>query len=229
MIKGKVKENLNEFESEIEILLGRQHEQTGYIYYFDLLHETFLRATKHLVIDSQQFNKDLVNEDRENIHSLIQSYESVSNPLIETLYKSYFITVHSELEVILSEVKDIVKKHFNNSTFPKKTTQSFFKPFLEEQQNTIPFIRETILNHQILPTYTYIRNGLIHPKNCKESDEYKQLENDIEQGKINYLEIVENKNGFIFLIKDIDFVQNYSREVILFFQDIIDNSVKYRK
>jgi hypothetical protein len=120
MVKGKLKEKLNEFELDIQMLLGSLHERTGYIYYFELLHETFTRAAKHLILDSQQFKKDLLSEDIENSQSLIQSNESVSHPLIQTLYNSCFITVHSELEIMLSKVNDILDDHFSNTTFPKK-------------------------------------------------------------------------------------------------------------
>ncbi|MFA5296819.1 MAG: hypothetical protein WC389_01270 [Lutibacter sp.] len=230
MIKGKVKENLNEFEFEIELLLGSLHERTGYIYYFDLLQETFLRASKHLIIDSQQFKKELEEECPENKQSLIKSNEGVVNPLIETLYKSYFITLCSELEIILTKVNEIIERYYNeNSFFPLKAREGDFKSLLDGKKTTKAFIIETLKQHKILTTYNYIRNGLIHSKNCKESPEFIKLKTYITNGKINNLKIIDNEKGFRFLITDIDFIINYSKVIILFFQNLINNSVKNRK
>ena len=83
--------------------------------------------------------------------------------------------------------------------------------------------------YEILIIYSYVRNGLIHPKNCKGSLEFLELEQNIKEGKISHLEIVDNENRFNFLIKEIDFIINYVKEIISFFQDLIDNSFKYRK
>lgn len=228
MIQGKLKEELNEFELEIQMLLGSLHERTGYIYYFELLHETFTRSAKHLILDSQQFKKDLLSEDRENSQSLIQSNESVSNPLIQTLYNSYFITVHSELEIMLSKVNDIMDDHFNNSTFPKKTNRGCFSSFIDESK-TLSFITETLLQYNILIIYSYIRNALIHPKNFKGSPEFIELEQYIIEKKIINIEIIEFESRFNFQITEIDFIINYSQVVISFLQDLINNSIKYRK
>lgn len=227
MIKGKIKEELNEFELEIQMLLGSLHERTGYIYYFELLHETFTRATNHLILDSKQFKKDLLSEDRENSQSLIQSNESVSNPFIDTLYNSYFITVHSELESMLLKVKDIVQKHYNNLTFPKKTNNGF-KTFNDESK-TLVFIKDALTKHEILTIYNYIRNGITHSKNNKNCPLFIELEDHVNSGKINFLDIIENEKVTDFIIKDIDFIVNYSQEIISFFQDLINNSIKYRK
>lgn len=227
MIKGKLKEELNEFESEIETLLGNHIDRFGYIYDFDLLHETFSRAAKYLILDSQQFKNELINEDPKNIPSLIQSYESVLNPLISTLYKSYFITVHSELEMMFAALNNIIKKYYDISNFPKNANPSF-RTFKDEENN-LPFIKNTLSEHDILVIYNYIRNGMTHSKNDKTCPLYFELEKHIKTGKINFLEIIDNDNGFNYLITEIDFITNYIEEIISFFQDFIDNSIKYRK
>ena len=226
MIKGKIKEELIEFESEIQALLGNYIDGYGYIYYFALLKETYSRAAKHLINDSQKFKNELINEDLENIPSLIKFYESVSNPLIQTLYNSYFITVHSELESMLLKVKNIVQKHYSNFTFPKKTNDGF-KTF-NDKSETLVFIKDALTKHEILIIYNYIRNGITHPKNDKTCKLYFELENHINSGKINFLEIINNDYGFNFKITDINFIYNYTEEIISFFQGLIDNSIKYR-
>lgn len=229
MIKGRPKENLNEFELEIQMLLGSHLESTGYIYYFELLHETFTRAAKHLILDSLHFKEDLLSEDRENSQSLIQSNESVSNPLIQTLYNSYFITVHSELEMMLTEVNDIFKRHYVDSYFPKRTINMLDILKNKEQIKIEPFIKETIQHHQILVSYNFIRNGIIHPENDKNKPGFEELENYINEGKITYLDIIDKDKGFYFQITELDFIINYTEEIISFFQGLIDNSIKYRK
>lgn len=227
MIKGKQKEKLNDFELEIELLLGNHHEKTGYIYYFELLHETFTRAAKHLILDSQQFKKELLDEDTENIQSLIQSNESIFNPLIQSFYNSYFITVHSELEIMLTKLKDIVLKYYDNQNFPKKANPSF-RTFKDEE-NKLTFIKNALSEHDILVTYNYIRNGITHAKNVKTCSLYIDLEKHIKSGKINFIKIMDNNNGFNYLITEIDFIVNYREEIISFFLDLINNSIKYRK
>ena len=216
MIKGKLKEELNEFELEIQMLLGSHHEKTGYIYYFELLHETFTRAAKYLILDSQQFKKDLLSEDIENSQSLILSNESVYNPLIQSLYNSYFITVHSELEIMLTKLKDIVLKYYDNPNFPKKANPSF-RTFKDEE-NKLIFIKNAISEHDILVTYNYIRNGITHAKNDKSCSLYIDLEKHIKSGKINFIKIMDNNNGFNYLITEIDFIVNYREELISFFE-----------
>ncbi|RAR71496.1 hypothetical protein [Flavobacterium aciduliphilum] len=242
MIKGKLKEELNEFELEIQMLLGSHHERTGYIYYFELLHETFTRAVKHLISDSQQFKKDLLSEDKENSQSLIQSNESVSNPLIQTLYNSYFITVHSELEIMLTKVNEIVKRIYDSS-FPKKTIEMLDVVNNKKQKITEPFIKDTIKRYTILISYNFVRNGIIHPVNDKNKPGFEELEKCIDEGKIINLDIIDyefkefddEENiiiaeiGFNYLITEIDFIVKYTEEIISFFQDLISNSKKYRK
>ena len=41
--------------------------------------------------------------------------------------------------------------------------------------------------------------------------------------------IILIEKGFNYLITEIDFIINYSQEVMSFFQDLINNSIKYRK
>lgn len=242
MIQGKLKEELNEFELEIQMLLGSLDERTGYIYYFELLHETFTRSAKHLILDSQQFKKDLLSEDRENSQSLIQSNESVSNPLIQTLYNSYFITVHSELEIMLTKVNEIVKRIYDSS-FPKKTIEMLDVVNNKKQKITEPFIKDTIKRHTILISYNFVRNGIINPVNDKNKPGFEELEKCIDEGKIINLDIIDyefkefddEENiiiaeiGFNYLITEIDFIVKYTEEIISFFQDLIENSLKYRK
>ena len=241
MIKGKQRNKLNNFELEIELLLGNHHEKTGYIYYFELLHETFTRATKHLISDSQQFKTDLLGENKENCQSLIQSNESVSNPLIQTLYNSYFITVHSELEIMLTRVNDIVKRIYACS-FPKRTIEMLDVVNNKNKKITEPFLKDTIQQHKILISYNFVRNGIVHPVNDKNKPGFEELEKYISEGKIMHLDIIdyelkrfddENKIiteiGFNYLITEINFIINYVKEIISFFQDLIDNSLKYRK
>jgi hypothetical protein len=243
MIKGKKKEELNQFELEIELLLGSHHGQSGLICYFELLHETFTRAAKHLISDSKKFKNELINEDPENIASLIQSAESVLNPLISILYKSYFITVHSELEIMLTKVSDIVKRNYGSSSFPKKTSEMSDFVNNKKQKITEPFIKDTIQQHKILISYNFVRNGIIHPINDKNKPGFEELEKCIDEGKITHLHIADyelkefndeeniiiNEIGFNYLITEIDFIVKYTEGIISFFQDLIENSIKHRK
>lgn len=242
MIKGKLKEELNEFELEIQILLGSLRERTGYIYYFELLHETYTRAAKHLILDSQKLNSEMQNEDFETKKSMLKYQESVSNPLIQTLYNSYFITVHSELEIMLTKVNDIVKRIYDSS-FPKKTIEMLDVVNNKKQRITEVFIKDAIKRHKILISYNFVRNGIIHPVNDKNKPGFEELERCIDEGKIMNLDIIDyelkgfddeeniiiTEIGFNYLITEIDFIVKYTEGIISFFQDLIENSLKYRK
>ena len=127
MITGKTEVKLNEFELEIDSILGNQIDRIGATYYFDLLHETFKRAVNHLALDSQCFHKELQNEDFDVKQSIIQSQESIAYPMLQTLYNSYFITVHSELESMWSEATQIFKKYYQDYFFPDKLNSQYFK------------------------------------------------------------------------------------------------------
>ena len=91
-------------------------------------------------------------------------------------------------------------------------------------------------------SYNFVRNGIVHPVNDKNKPGFEELEKYISEGKIMHLDIIdyelkrfddENKIiteiGFNYLITEINFIINYVKEIISFFQDLIDNSLKYRK
>lgn len=159
MIKGKRKKQLNDFESDIDELIG--DHTFGTTHYFDLLHETFLRSQRHLELDSEHFHKDLINEDQEVIASLLASQSGTAYPLLETLYSSYFITLHSELDIICQEILRLYNLPKNQHEL-KLTSPKFFAKIedfnssktLESNQ----FIDRVIQNHSILQTYNYIRD-----------------------------------------------------------------------
>jgi hypothetical protein len=113
----------------------------------------------------------------------------------------------------------------------------------KKQKITEPFIKDTIQQHKILISYNFVRNGIIHTANDKNKPGFEELEKCIDEGKIMHLDIIDYElkefddeeniilieKGFNYLITEIDFIINYSQEVISFFQDLIDNSKKYSK
>lgn len=224
MIAGKVKKQLNEFELELDTLVGNHIDNYGATHYFDLLHETFLRATKHLQLDSKIFHYDLQKEDPEINRSIIQSQESIAYPLLSMLYNSYFITVHSELESMWKEATQIFNKYHPDYSFPEKLNSQYFLSFSnkKKKKKKFSFIDEVVLRHQILFTYNYIRNGIIHAKKSKECDEFKTLKEKIESHVITDIEILDVENGFIFSIKKLDFVKKYEEEVLSLFHELIE-------
>ena len=229
MITGKTKVKLDEFELEIYSLIGNPIDRIGATYYFDLLHETFVRAVNHLALDSQCFHKELQDEDFDVKRSIIQSQESIAYPMIQTLYNSYFITIHSELESMWREVIQIYKKYYPEYSFPNKLSSQYFNSSSKNKAKRISFIDEVVRRHQILFTYNYIRNGIVHAKKSKVCDDFKILEDCIKNNNITDIEIEDVENGFIFLIKNVDFVKKYGNEVLSFFHAIIDNSVELRR
>lgn len=229
MIIGKTKVKLDEFESEIDLLLGNHIDRIGATYYFDLLYETFVRAVNHLALDSQCLHKEVQNEDFDVKQSIIHSQESIAYPMLQTLYNSYFITIHSELESMWREATQIYKKYYPRYSFPEKLNSQYFNSFSKDKKKIISSLDEVVLRHQILFTYNYIRNGIVHAKKSKVCDEFMILEDYINNNIITDIEIVDIENGFIFSIKNVDFVKKYGDEVLSFFQAIIDNSVEIRR
>lgn len=221
MITGKTKVKLNEFELEIDSMIGNHIDRTGATYYFDLLHETFVRAMNHLALDSQYLHKELLDEDFDVKQSIIQSQESTANPMIQTLYNSYFITIHSELESMWRETTQIYKKYYPEHSFPHKLNSQYFNSFSKNKAKRISFIDEVVRRHQILFTYNYLRNGVVHAKKSKECLEFKTLEDYIKKNIITDIEIENVENGFIFSIKNVDFVKKYSEEVLSLFHELI--------
>ena len=228
MITGKRKVKLDEFELEIDSLLGNHFDRIGTTYYFDLLNETFERALNHLLLDAQCFHKELQGEEFDVKQSIIQSQESVAYPLVQTLYNSYFITIHSELESMWREVTQIYRKYYPEYTFPDKLTSQYISSISKDKNKIISFIDEVVLRHKILFTYNYIRNGVVHSKKSKLCDEFKILEEYIKNNVITDIKIEDTENGFIFSIKNLDFSKKYGNEVLSFFRAIIDNSVKIK-
>ena len=153
MITGKTKVKLDEFELEIDSLLGNHTDRIGATYYFDLLHETFVRAVNHLSMDSQCFHKELHDEDFNVKQSIIQSQESIAYPMLQTLYNSYFITIHSELENMLRDATQICKKYYPEYSFPEKLNSQYINSISIDKQKTISFIDEVVLRHKILFSY----------------------------------------------------------------------------
>lgn len=229
MIIGKTKVKLDEFELEIDLLLGNHIDRVGATYYFDLLYGTFVRAVNHLNLDSQSFHKELKDEDFNAKQSIIYSKESIAYPMLQTLYNSYLITINSELESMWSETTQIYKRYYQDYFFPDKLNSQYFKTSFKNKNKRNSFIDEVVRRHEILFTYNYIRNGVVHAKKSKECAEFKTLEDYIKNNKITNIEIEDVENGFIFSIKDIDFVKKYGNEVLSFFQAIIDNSVEIRR
>jgi hypothetical protein len=188
-----------------------------------------IRAVKHLALDSQCFHKELQDEDYDVKQSIIQSQESIAYPMLQTLYNSYFITIHSELEIMWSEATQIYKKYHPEYSFPKNLTSRYFNSSSTDMKKKNSFIDEVVRRHQILFTYNYIRNGVVHAKKSKECCEFNILEDYIKNNKITDIEIEDVENGFIFSIKNVDFVKKYGNEVLSFFKAIIDNSVELRR
>ena len=142
---------------------------------------------------------------------------------------------------MLTRVNDIVKRIYDCS-FPKRTIEMLDVVNNKNKKITEPFLKDTIQQHKILISYNFVRNGIVHPVNDKNKPGFEELEKYISEGKIMHLDIIdyelkrfddENKIiteiGFNYLITEINFIINYVKEIISFFQDLIDNSLKYRK
>lgn len=227
MIKGNKKPAFNEFESEMDVFLGDHSDKLGITHYFEILRDTFSRAAKALELEAKSLHESIKGEDSEIQHSILQSQESTAYPFLQTLYNSYFITLHSELESIW----DQTIKEFNTRNQPEikklKLNSNYFNTTNANENSR--FIDEAVGKHSILFTYNYIRNGLVHPKNDNACQDYLKLTQFISQGKIIDIEIVDSDKGFNFLIKNLAFGEKYASEILSFIKSIIEESVKQRQ
>lgn len=237
MIKGEKKKQLNDIELDINEIIG--DHTFGTKHYFDLLYDTFLRSKRHLELDSEHSLNDLMNEDDEVKASILTSYAGTAYPILETLYSSYFITLHSEFDLICQEIFRLYNLPENQHN-PKLTSHKFFASIANFNSSKMfernQFIFKAIQNHSILQTYNYIRNGIIHAKNNKTSPDFLNLEKCLANGNIVALEIVDKfndheiipnqnehiKNEFVFSIKSLEFGSNYAIEILNFLHDLVE-------
>jgi len=228
LIKGTPKKNYNDFEEELNQLNGSYQESYGLAFYFQQLHDTFSKSETAILKYADEYLKEFNKEDDEVKESIVSNdpdHQIKSTPLVDTLRKSYFITVHSEFESIWKEIISIYNTHF-----PPRDTISLSETFLIHSSfNASRLLDKVVLKHKVLISYNYIRNKIVHQKAVTTSPEYQTMFAHVQAGKINHLKIDLDGINVRFSIEDIRFVTDYTNYIIGFITDIVETSFTDRQ
>src|SRR5437879_2852608 len=98
MVKGKLREDYNDFEEEMFYIAGYIGDKTGLDFFFEHVYQTFEIAKKSLLEHSTEYKQSFDRENydtRQSIYFHDPQHEINSNPLLTTLYNSHFVTLHS--------------------------------------------------------------------------------------------------------------------------------------
>lgn len=217
MIRGKLRKQ-NEFALAVDELIGDPADGFGVSYYFESLKHTFLRSCRCLKEEAEIFNKELQSEDTETKVSILKSNENTAYPLLETLYQSYFIVIHSELERIWLDITQEYNRRFKSLSFGKLASGYPKKPRC--------FIDEAVLEHRVILTYNYLRNCNVHVKNpnSKSSEQFKDVECGIRDGQFLDLKIIDTDKGFTFSIGSLQFGDQYAQLILNLMKNIVSKS-----
>lgn len=228
MIKGKTKEPYNEFERNLDYLAGDYREGYGLDFFFEQLHSAFLKSEDVIKENSDKYLTRLDAEDDEVKQSIINNdpeYQLQSNPPFEVLRKSYFITVHSEFENIW---KEIIKEY--NNYFTPIPVFSFNDKFFDPPNfNPARLLDKVAKRHEILVSYNYIRNKMVHQNASTASPEYNKILVCKNSGKMEGLRVEQDGPNVKFFIDSLQFVRDYANAIIEFMHDIIETSLNDRK
>lgn len=223
MITVKKRKDYNEFEREVLFLRGDVENRTGLNFFFEHVYHTFEIAKKEIEKHSNEYNTWFENQDfetRQSIYLYDAGHSINSNPLTDTLYKSHFITIHSEFENAWKEIIAIHNKYF----FPREAVSLNDKILTAQIFNPNCLLDKVVMNNKILISYNYLRNKIVHQKAVIASQEYKTLMSCINNGYINYLNVKIYNGKAFFLIEDIQFIRDYHHRILQFISEIADAS-----
>jgi hypothetical protein len=219
MIKGSKRKNFNAFEEDIIQIAGYCSNGCGLDFHFEHIYQTFLVAIKSIQNNSEEYKKWIINEDPDVTKSLYNdpNYLIKSELLVPNLLVSYFVNLHSELELVWH---NIFKDHFPTCEFYKIT---FNAPVIQGY-----VLSEALEQHNVLKSYNFIRNKIYHG-DCKASCfQYQIVKNQINSSLIKHLRADENGDNVSFQIEDIEFCRDYGNEIIHFIRDIAEISYSNR-
>ena len=228
MVKGEKRKNYNDFEEELNHIAGYVGDKYGLDFFFEHVFQTFTIAEKAILKHSSEYKEWFDNEDFETKQSVYfndPQYEININPLTDMLYKSHFITIHSEFE---NTWKEIVQLY--NNYFPPRDFFSLNDKFLTPKFFNASCLLDRVVNkHQVLLSYNYVRNKIVHQNAVTTSPEYTTLMKFISSGDINFLKVSVDGFKAYFIIEDIKFIREYGNKISGFVLDIADTSFSERQ
>ncbi len=226
MIKGNKRKNYNEFEEEILSIAGDIRSCSGLDFFFEQIYHTFEIAEKAICLNSKNYNDSFSKEDFDTKQS-ISFYDAghVLNgiPLTEMLHKAHFITLHSEFE---NSWKEIIKIH--NHYYPSRESASLNDKFLSSKTSNC-IIDKVVNKHQILISYNYVRNKIVHQNAVTTSPEFSTLMGYINSMEIQHLKVSVVNINVNFEIENSKFIKDYGNRILGFISDISDTSFSERQ
>jgi hypothetical protein len=228
LIKGTPSKSYNGFEEELNQLIGIYQESYGLEFYFRQLHHTFLKSETAVVKYANEYLTEFNKEDHEVKESIVMhdpEHLLKSTPLVDTLRKSYFTTVHSEFESVWKDIITIYNNHFETREIISLSDKFLIHPSFSASR----LLDKVVLNHKILLSYNYIRNKIVHQKAVTTSAEYQTMFTYVQAGKINHLKIDLDGINVRFAIENINFIKDYANCIIDFIREIVETSFTDRQ
>lgn len=222
MIKGKSRRNYNDFEEDLDQIVGNYREAYGLTSYFESTYLTFLKAETLLLDNASKYLKQFKKEDKETRYSMRNDlpHNVKAYPSVHLLRQSFFITIHSELEETWKHINILSDKaHITTKTQSLNFNYSFHNNILDE----------TVRNWQILFSYNYIRNKLIHKYIGITSSHFILVKKQIDADNIKDIDIEYDKKKAYFIINTMEFGYTYAKIVLNFLEEIINNSYNERQ
>lgn len=236
MITGNLKiTDHDDFETEINDMIGSVEENQGLEFYFYCLRETFKISEKALYKYRDDYEADLKAEkesDPEIWRSMVTGNPmhgfSMAPPL-PILYQSYFITILSELELKWREIIDLYNRfRLPASETPLDNAEAKINQHTLRNLPAGSLLHTVVMSHSILTTYNYIRNKIVH-QSWKPGPDFEDLKSKIQSGKITNFSLDTTSATISGKITDMKFVENYENQIIAFLKDIVTISYTARK
>ena len=217
MIKG-IAITYNPSQIEVIDIIGSVCGQSGLEFYFHHLYSTFHEAESALTQDGRKYIEEFKNETYDIRQSMFldPSHQIQGLPLIETLRKSYFVVIHSEIEKIWKEIQCICNKISSQKTF-----KGLNYGYVHDTNNILDKIAS---KYNILFAYNLIRNKIIHPNLKDRKYEFpKEFMENYDKGNIEYFKIINDAGKMNFIITDMKFGKKYSEIFIQLLNEIKQN------
>lgn len=223
MINGKVKPSYNNFQNELDNIIGNPHEY-GLENYFNSLHNTFKNSIIYLQNKSNRLQTDIKSEHVNNQHSIYISEWHNIYPEITILINSYFISLHSELEYTWNKLISMYNNNYSEQITKPKLNNFYFDELNKNKSYKKDFFDEVVQKYSLIFQYNFIRNSLIHQNskvNCTQTILIQEL---IKTNELKNVQFNNQNNKTSYKITNIEFCLGYSNLILNFFKSILDTS-----
>jgi len=226
MITGVPRKSYNDFEEELNSLVGQYGEIFGLTHYFEKVYQTFLEAEKYLLKKGNEYLADFEKEDYEIKVGMSRdsSHDTEAYPSVDLLRQSYFVTIHSEFEEIWKQIKEIYNQFHTPTTIGSLNFNYLLNPHFDLNN----LLDKIVSTNQILLSYNYIRNKVVHNNISPSCQYYLRTENYILNGDIKNISIKQDNGKPYFVIENMSFGYTYSNKVLGFIENIINTSYAQR-